>query len=407
MVGADTAPHTHATASRASADEFGLSVGIACIIVVALVLRPGLVSIGPLLPAVRAQFHLSHAAAALLTSIPDLLLGLMALPTPWLARRVGRDRAIIGALILLGVSMVARSMTTTTATLLIATAGVGTGIAVAGALIGTFIKASFPKRGALMMGVYATSLSTGSTLSAALTGPIVRGFGDNWRYGAGLWGLLAIPALAAWLIVARRARGSVVSASATRHALPWSNPTAWMIALFFGCQNFLFYALISWTAPFYEEHGLSTTRSGFILASFTFAFMLANPVFGALSKSEDRRGWLALCASLGAVGMAFMAFAPLTAPFLYIPLGAIGMGGAFTLGMTLPLDNTHDAAEATSWNAFMLVVGYVIAATGPLLVGAIRDHLGSYTWAMAMLFAVTLAMLALTPFLHPHSKRAG
>jgi len=47
-------------------------------------LRPGIVSIGPLLP-----------------SIPDVLMGLLALPAPWLARRFGRDRVILAALFVL------------------------------------------------------------------------------------------------------------------------------------------------------------------------------------------------------------------------------------------------------------------------------------------------------------------
>ena len=92
--------------------------------------------------------------------------------------------------------------------------------------------------------------------------------------------------------------------------------------------------------------------------------MCANPVFGWLSKSEDRRGWLSVCGSLTVVGLILLAIAPTAAPFMLVPLCAFGLGGGFTLGMTLPLDNTRSVEEANVWNTFVLTVGYLIAAGG-------------------------------------------
>lgn len=68
---------THAT-SRASKDPAtrvtGAQVAIAAIVFVAIILRLGIVSIGPILPAIREHFRLSHALAALMTTIPDFLM---------------------------------------------------------------------------------------------------------------------------------------------------------------------------------------------------------------------------------------------------------------------------------------------------------------------------------------------
>jgi CP family cyanate transporter-like MFS transporter len=388
------------------AAPLGLGLALACIVLIALDLRPGLVSIGPILPAIRSEFGLSHTMAALLTSIPDLLLGLLALPTPWLAQRFGRDRTIIAALMLLGVAMVARAAAPDTAALLLATAGVGAGIAVAGALIGAFIKASFPTKAAFVMGIYATSLSIGSTLSAALTGPAMRLSGGSWRIAAGVWALLSITAIAAWLVIIRKTpRPSADHASRARHNLPWRNHTAWLVALYFGGLNLLFYALISWIAPLFQEAGLSLTKAGLVLASFTAAFTLANPIFGSLSKSEDRRALLAIAAALAAIGLVVMTMAPLSAPFLYVPVTAFGLGGSFTLGMTLPLDNAGSPEEATAWNAFVYMIGYLIAAIGPLSVGVLRDVTGTFSAAVALLLIVAIGMMAISPFLQPHAHK--
>src|ERR1700733_13125383 len=167
-------------------------LAITSIVLVAIDLRPGIVSIGPILPAIREEFGLSHAGASLLTTIPDLLMGLLALPTPWLAKRFGRDKVILAALALLSGSTLGRAFAPNTPIVLLATAGVGAGIAIAGALIAGFIKANFPTRAAVLMGIYATALSFGSTISAAATGPIAQMAPRGWRFASGSWSLLGV-----------------------------------------------------------------------------------------------------------------------------------------------------------------------------------------------------------------------
>lgn len=74
--------------------------------------------------------------------------------------------------------------------------------------------------------------------------------------------------------------------------------------------------------------------------------------------------------------------------------------------MTLPLDNARSVDEVNVWNAFVLTVGYLVAATGPVLVGLLRDVGGNFHLALWLLVAIAMAMLLLTPFLRPqHQKR--
>lgn len=390
--------------SNPDQSDLSLPVALSYIVLVAVDLRPGIVATGPLLASIQAEFGLTHTVASLLTAIPDFLMGILALPTPWLANRFGRDRVILMALILLFAAMVARAFAPSIGILLLTTAGVGGGIAIAGALMAGFIKASFPTRAAFMMGIYATALSFGSTVSAALTGPVAVAKG--WRFGSGMWSLLGLLAISAWFFTesrARQARGT--QRIPKQFALPLRNPTAWLIALFFACDNFLFYAYLSWTAPLYREHGFSAATSGLVLASFTAAFMVANPIFGLLSKHEDRRGLLALSAVIALIGLVGLAISPDSRPFLCIALVAFGLGGAFTLGMTLPLDNTRGPEEATVWNAFVLTVGYLVAAGGPLMVGALRDITGAFSVPLWVLVGVGGIMLGLTPFLKPYQSK--
>ena len=72
------------------ADAKKAALPVVAMVVIAMAPRPGIASIGPVLPLISREFSLSHAMASLLTTVPTLLMGLLALPTPWLARCFGR-----------------------------------------------------------------------------------------------------------------------------------------------------------------------------------------------------------------------------------------------------------------------------------------------------------------------------
>ena len=108
-------------------------LAMAGIILVAVALRPSLVSIGPTIDTIQKYFGMSHFTAGALISIPDFLMGLLALPTPWLVKKLGRDNLIMGSLLLIAASTLARAFVPGVASLLLCTAGVGIGIAISGA----------------------------------------------------------------------------------------------------------------------------------------------------------------------------------------------------------------------------------------------------------------------------------
>ncbi|MEZ0210951.1 MAG: CynX/NimT family MFS transporter [Methylophilus sp.] len=385
--------------SRFSPGEWWL---VLAIVLVAIGLRPGIVSMGPALPAIIDAFRLSHAMASMMTAIPDVLMGALALPTPWLVRKFGVNKVLMVALGLLSISIFIRAFAGNSSLLIGATVGVGAGIAVAGAMFAGIVKASFASRAALIMGIYATALSLGSTLSAGLTGWLLQSTG--WRVAIGIWAVLGVIAMIAWWCVIRKSvvtHPTAVSAKqATGTRLPFRTPVAWMIALFFACVNFLFYSILTWTAAMYQEAGMPAGEAGAVLASFTFCFMLASPITGMFSRNLDRRSWLAGCSLVSTIGIVGMA-TPGAWPWLWVPITAFGLGGAFTLAMTLPLDHTHTPDAANRWNAFVLTVGYLIAACGPFIMGLMHDRSGDFVGGYQLLVVVSVLMLALSAMLKP------
>lgn len=381
-------------------------VAVIGLLVLSIALRPTIISIGPILLLIQQHFHLSYTQAALLTSIPDVCMGVFALMVPNLARRFGIDRSVVVALLLLGAATLLRALSPNGFVLLGSTFLASVGIAIAGAMIGGWIKSHFPHRASLFMGIYAAGLSVGATLAALMSAPIAE-LTQSWRFSAGVWSLLCLTAVASWIWLTRTFTTLPVSPAArsgSRPAtgLPWRNRQAWWVALNFGAGQFVVYALFAWLAPASLETAASTWPPGILLGVFTAVFAVASVCAGILpGKAHDRRGLLVGSTLLAALGIAGMAFFPTALPILYVVLTAIGLGMGFTLAMTLPLDNAGNAEQAGLWTVFMLFIGYLIAALGPLLFGALRDHTGHFGPAYTMLFAVTVLMLCLTPLLKP------
>ena len=87
------------------------------------------------------------------------------------------------------------------------------------------------------------------------------------------------------------------------------------------------------------------------------------------------------------------------------------MSGAYgaiaPLIMTLPIDVAREPGEVGAMVAMMLGFGYSLAATAPLLLGAIRDATGSFTGVLWVLAAFAGVVLALATLLTTERLRRG
>jgi len=143
---------------------------------------------------------------------------------------------------------------------------------------------------------------------------------------------------------------------------------------------------------------------GLVLGLFACVFAISSFGMGLKAgRSSDRRRWLALSSVITIAGIGGLAFAPTAYPVLCITLIALGQGMYFTLTMTLPLDNTHTPAEANAWSVFMLFIGYLLAALGPLTFGFLRDRTDGYFASYFLLFLVAIGLTLMVPLLRPSS----
>ncbi|AKM04734.1 CynX/NimT family MFS transporter [Burkholderia pyrrocinia] len=381
------------------------------LLILSIALRPPIVSIGPVLESIQQSFGLSYTQASLLTAIPDVCMGVFALAAPGVARRLGTDNAVVAALALLGVAMVARALAGSAGVLLLCTVFTGIGIAISGSLIGGWVKKHFARDATFFMGIYSAGLSVGATVAASASGYIALHFG-GWRVAVALWSVLCITAILSWRGLARRFQDAKAAEAQPRQAvqapsavgLPWGNIHAWRVAAYFGASQFIVYACFAWLASSSAELHIETLSPGLVLGLFTCVFALSSFGMGMKAgRSTDRRGRLGLASAITAVGIGGLAFAPTAYPVSCIVLIAIGQGMCFTLAMTLPLDHTHSPAETNAWSVFMLFIGYLVAALGPLAFGYLRDRTEGYFASYFMLFLVATGITLMVPLLRPTS----
>jgi CP family cyanate transporter-like MFS transporter len=385
------------------------------LLILSIALRPPIVSIGPVLDSIQKSFSLSYTQASLLTAIPDVCMGVFALVAPRVARKLGTDNAVVAALALLCIAMVARALAGSASALLLFTVFTGIGIAISGSLIGGWVKQHFAHDASLFMGIYSAGLSVGATVAASASGYIAQSLG-GWRVAVALWSVLCVTAILSWRRLARRfqvaANGNDDQVHERRSPatvrLPWRNIQAWRVAIYFGASQFIVYACFAWLASSSAEMHIEALSPGLVLGLFTCVFAISSFVMGLKAgRSNDRRGWLALASVITAAGIGGLAVAPTSWPVLCIVLIAVGQGMCFTMAMTLPLDNTHTPAETNAWSVFMLFIGYLVAALGPLTFGFLRDRTDGYFASYLMLFLVAVGITLMVPLLRPSSAQTG
>jgi CP family cyanate transporter-like MFS transporter len=259
---------------------------------------------------------------------------------------------------------------------------VGTAIAVGNVSLPTLVKRDFPHRTGAMTGAYSMVLTGGGALAAAITVPMQRATGLDWRYTLGLWGLLTLATLLVWVPRARRRTvpsQPVGEAAAMRRGL-LRDPLAWQVTLFMGLQSLQFYATSAWIPTIYVDAGRSPAEAGLLLSLAGIVGL----VFSATmpSVAMRRRSQSVLVAStcvFYVAGYVGLILAPGSVPVLWMVLVGVAQGSNIALGLLLITLRSPDTAHTSELSAMAQCSGYTLAAVGPFGLGALHDLTDGWT----------------------------
>ncbi|MGA4843656.1 CynX/NimT family MFS transporter [Streptomyces sp. G45] len=363
------------------------------VVLLALNLRPALVAVSPLADTVRTDSGMSAAATSLLTALPLLCFGLLAPVAPRLGRRFGMERSLLATMALICAGTVLRLVDSVVA-LFAGTVVIGAGIAVANVLLPGLIKRDFPARAGLMTGLYSMSLFGGAALAAGVTLPVKEASGMDWRTTLACWGALAVVALVVWL-PQTRSRTRVGAAAARQAAHPvrglWRSVLAWQVTAYMGLQSLNYYAAAAWLPTLLQDSGMSAGDAGWML-SFSSLLGIAGSFLAPVAVG--RRLGSGSLATLGAVlcaaGYAGLLAAPVGGAYLWMVLLGLGQGAAISLALLFIVQRAPDTRHVAQLSSMAQCFGYILAATGPAILGAVHD--ASHDWTVPL--AVLLVLLA-------------
>jgi len=362
------------------------------IIALSVNLRPAAVSVAPVLPDIQAALAMSSTTAGLLTTLPVLCFAGFGLLGPWCARTIGVHRVMLASLVIATAGLAARATVSTAAIFIALTIPVLAGAATANVLLPSLVKQHFPDRIGQLTAVYSTALAIGLSAASFLTVPVAVATG-SWRGGLAVWGLVALMAVVPWLGLVRhdvRPEGPVGAVIRFRSSA--SSPIARWLALFFGMQSLQAYAVFGWLPEIYQEAGFSAQTAGLLLGVTT---AVGIPIALVLPGWAARRAnqspfvvWLCACYVVGYVGLIVW---PVEGAWVWASLIGIGTG-IFPLTLTLIGLRTRTSAGTAALSGFAQSVGYLIAAAGPLMMGALFDATNSWTVPLLVLTVLVIPL---------------
>ncbi|WP_222847967.1 CynX/NimT family MFS transporter [Ruania zhangjianzhongii] len=385
----------------------GIGLALVGILLIGANLRASLTAVGPLIGDIRADLSMTSMVASALVGLPLLCFAAFSPVAPRIAVRFGLERTLGAALLILAAGIVTRSVPWLPA-LWLGTVLLGLAIALANVLLPSLLKRDFPLDAGRYTGAYSAVQSVFAALGAGVAVPLAGLTDSTWRLALGVWAGLALIAFA---VFSPRLRGGVsVKALATGPAgpgtdaapapqpvenfSPWRSPTAWLITVAMGTQSTLYYVVITWWPEIEQAQGISASAAGIHVSVLQLCGIIGNLTTAAVLQrwQRDQRGLIAVLVPLNVTGLVGMLLLPSWALLWSMLLGmALGSWIVFCLASFSLRTRNH--RHAASLSGMAQSFGYLLAALGPFLLGALHDATGSWTGPLVVLLCLQVVQL--------------
>jgi CP family cyanate transporter-like MFS transporter len=366
----------------------------ATVFLVALSLRPALTAVGPVLPRIGVDEHLGEGALGLLGTLPLLAFAAASPVIHRVSRRHGMERAVFVSLLILAVSSVVRSYTGQ-AGLWIGTIVIGASIAVGNVLVPVIIKRDYAGHVSRATGVYTAFITAGAALASIVAVPIADA--ADWRLALAVWGGLAVLIAAVWL--PRTLSPAPLPPPITEHDTAlvsvWRQSMAWLVTGFMGLQSTSFYLLVTWLPSIEISTGISERTTGVHLFLFQGFGLVGGLSIPRLMKHPTNQRAGTITASVPIlIALLGLLLAPELAVAWAIVAG-LGQGAALVAALTLISIRGRSHHETTQLSGMAQAVGYLLAATGPVLAGYLAEHTGNWDTTLIVFAGLSVVQIVI------------
>lgn len=367
---------------------------IAGILFIAINLRPAIATVGPLVSQIREASGLSNSMLGLLTTLPLLAFGIISSLTPLVTRRFGIGYTLLGALVLIALGIVIRSLDNVVY-LFSGTILFGIGIAFGNVLLPSLTKQNFPSRYGIITSLYSAVMAIGASLAAGISVPLSKISGLGWKGTLAIWSIFAVLAIIVWLPQVSKFKKTEQRGTYLKSMLALGKKSlAWKIAFFMGLQSMTFYIILAWLPEILQSRGFDAHFSGWML-SLSQATGIVGSVVVPLwaSKKKNQRGIVTTLCIFEAIGILGLLSSQMNMIVVWVSFIGFVLGGCFGLALLFIVLRSKDTNTTTELSGFAQSIGYLVAATGPILFGKIFDLTHSWTYPLALLLLVATIKL--------------
>lgn len=378
--------------SRPGAEETAGLVLVVAFVAVSAFLRAPITAVPPALDSISADLHLSAAAAGATTALPLLCFGVFAFIAPRLVARFGIERTVVGLLVPLFVGILLRSAGSAFAFFAGAIL-VGVGIAVGNVILPALVRARFPTRIALMMGAYVAVLQVSGAVGSTVTVPLEEGLGWGWAGALAVWAVPLLVVLPLWIVVARRSPTAAATrppsglGHVARQRLPWA------VTAFMALQAAVFYSLLTWLPSQLVAAGLSSAAAGVLLGLYSLLGLPGAILAPYFSTGPHARLFITAAYSVQVLAMFAFGFGPVAATIAALLCG-LCQGAGFSIALTFIADQP-DPHDVPAVSALAQGIGYLLAATAPVVIGALHEATSGWLVPDAVIAAMVVVLIVL------------
>lgn len=365
------------------------------ILFIAANLRAPLTSVGSLVPVIRDALQVSNTAIGTITTLPLLAFAFISPLSPKIANRFGMEKTIFASMILLAIGIGLRSVTGVS-TLFIGTALIGVAIAFGNVLLPGLIKLRFPFRIGLLTGLYAVCMNTFGAMASGVSVPLSEVKAMGWQGALAIWVVIALVALVIWFPQVRHPAPlpKYDVAENGRKTNVWTSITAWQITVFMGLQSLMYYTMLTWLPEILLRHGYTVNEAGWMLSIMQIALIPLTFIVPIIAgKMKNQVVLSALTGTFFILGVLGVLHGHPVFVTIAVILWGIACGSAFSLSMMFFTLRTKDGFAASELSGMAQSIGYLLAATGPVLFGGLYDWFDN--WTVPLMTLLTLAVILL------------
>lgn len=360
------------------------------IILMAMTLRLPLTVVGPIIEFIREGLGISNVLAGFLTTIPLLAFALVSPFVPRISRTISIELSLFISMLLLAAGIALRSVGMTSL-LLVGTIIIGVAISFGNVLLPSFFKLKFPFHVGLMMGIYSVAMNVSGGFGAGLSHPIANT--TNWQIALAFPIIIVMIASLVWSPQLRNNDRMQATTTTAPKLKLWRSPLAWAVTLAMGLQSFIFYTTGGWLPAIFVSQGMAADKAGWMVAIMLLAQLPLTFIMPVLAdKLKNQRPIVIVLTLLYTIGFVGIALGLTDYTVLWmICIGSAG-GSSFSLAMMLFTLRTKTAYAAADLSGFAQSIGYLLAASGPVIFGWLYDQTGN--WQLPIyVFLVVVAIL--------------